>query len=883
MTISKRPRRVLACLATAGLALVSLSGCLKVDLNATVRSDDTVDGHLTAAVRTEAIDALGHRQTDAFVNQLTEQVPGAERTVAYRAGGFVGKTVYFSDVPLKDFGTRNASQTGASTLRIRHVDNRYVLRGEWDLPSAADAAPKLDESIVEKSAFTVRITFPGHVTGHNGKLDGDTVSWKLALGTDNRLFAESDEGASVKLALIVGAICVGLMLLVMLLLFIKLRIHSVGFSRLPTADNAAIFCRVLTRTPLPLRVLLCLFLTAATVLILPSPASADPATSLSDVGGLIDKIVPKQLSDGGIPGAIVTVVADGKTVFAKGYGKADVDSGRRMDARTTGFHTASEAKLYTATAVLQLVGEGKLDLDADVNRYLRSFKVPDAFGEPVTVRDLLTFTSGFDYDVYGWSQWDAAHQPSLASFAKDQLPQRVRAPGEYIAYNNYDYVLAGYLVELASGQSYGDYVHRHVFAPLGMDHTSAARHHPSGLDSTLATGYRPVDRGQVATRGQLSPVAPAGGDTITSSSDMAAFMKAQLSDDPRLGAGVAKQLRRQQFTSDKRMPGMGFGFEQRPRDGQKVAFKDGDLPGIHHDLALLPDAGIGIHVVYNGDGEDSAAFWDGKHLINSVIDHYFTRSGKDAATGIGGDVSKYAGSYEAARTTRSNFARVATLMAPVTVSATGSGRLRTTGLSEDPNVSTQDWIQVDPGYFVEIGGDHTLSFDSSEALISSDQPSSAFFKRDGLDSPTLHLWTLALTALVLLVALAWIPIQALIRRLRHRDRHPLGARAARLLAWVTSLGVAGYLTGFAMVNADSNKLMQDFLTGNWLLSLTLNTATFIGAFAIALVVTAVVAWARGWWTVSGRVGYSVWALAAAGFMWIVLTYNLIGVPVTLTV
>src|SRR5690625_2708430 len=183
------------------------------------------------------------------------------------------------------------------------------------------------------------------------------------------------------------------------------------------------------------------------------------AGRMTDVGAVVDRVVPAQLEKGGIPGAIVTVVDGGETVFSKGYGVADVDSEVPMDPEKTGFYVASEAKLFTATAALQLVEAGKLDLHTDVNEYLRDFSVPDRYpGSPVTLYNLLTYTSGFDNNIYGWSQWPYERMPSLAEFAASMQPERVRAPGEVSAYNNYDYVLIGRLIEIASGMSFADYV-----------------------------------------------------------------------------------------------------------------------------------------------------------------------------------------------------------------------------------------------------------------------------------------------------------------------------------------------------------------------------------------------------------------------------------------
>src|SRR5699024_3208715 len=145
------------------------------------------------------------------------------------------------------------------------------------------------------------------------------------------------------------------------------------------------------------------------------------------------------------------------------------------------------------------------------------------------LRHLLTYTSGFDYDVYGWSQWRAGELPTLEEFAGLAMPDRVRPPGELTAYNNFDFVLAGRLIEIASGQDYEDYIAEHVFAPAGMDDSSAGSASARSLPPPTK-GFRPTDEGQETTGGHLSPAVPTGADVATTSSDMGRFMNALLDE-----------------------------------------------------------------------------------------------------------------------------------------------------------------------------------------------------------------------------------------------------------------------------------------------------------------------------------------------------------------
>lgn len=628
---------------------------------------------------------------------------------------------------------------------------------------------------------------------------------------------------------------------------------------------------------------------ALLALCLPTPAVASPGEAttphLGDVGTVVDELVPDQLAAGDIPGAVVTVVADGETVFSRGYGVADPATGEPMDPATTGLYTASEGKLFTATAVLQLVDQGLLDLHTDINDYLEH-PIPDTYpGDPVTLHHLLTYTSGFDYDVYGWSQWESSELPTLEEFAAEVRPDRVRPPGELVAYNNFDYVLAGRIVEIASGQSYADYLAEHVFQPAGMSSTTAEQPHPADLQARTTSGYRPADGGQEAAGAQVSPATPAGSDTLTTGADVGRFMIAQLSADSPLGVEPTQTMQAEQFRPDPEVPGMGYAFEQRPMNGQQVVTKDGDQPGTHHNLALLPEHGIGIHVAYNGDGTNGAAFWGGKELVRAVLDHYFP-AGDEAVPDVSdqaGDAEALAGSYRAARTSQESFTKVTGLTGPVTVEATGPGTISTTGLSEDPDAGTQTWQQTSPGHFVLDGGGATLAVTGSGALVTSQMPNNSFEPLPWYEAPMLHLVLLGVTALVLLAAFVTVPVRAVLGRVRERERGPLGGRVAQALTWLNGLCLVLFAAAFAMVSADPNLLNQIPFTGSPALSLALNTMTVMAALTVATIVLTVVAWVRRWWSVTGRIALTVTTLAATGFVAVAIFYRLIGVPFVLTV
>jgi len=186
-------------------------------------------------------------------------------------------------------------------------------------------------------------------------------------------------------------------------------------------------------------------------------AEAPDAEHLKD---FFDAAIPARLAKYHVPGATVSVVSGGKRVFSAGYGLADVEDRTPFDPGTSLVRIASVTKLFTATAVMQLVQQGKLDLHADVNRYLRTFRIPATYPRPITLDDLLSHTAGFEDLTVGIGARSQQDVPPLGTYLADHLPARIRPPGEVSAYSNYGAALAGYIVSQVSGEPYDQYVQR---------------------------------------------------------------------------------------------------------------------------------------------------------------------------------------------------------------------------------------------------------------------------------------------------------------------------------------------------------------------------------------------------------------------------------------
>lgn len=599
-----------------------------------------------------------------------------------------------------------------------------------------------------------------------------------------------------------------------------------------------------------------------------APAHAAEPPNLSGIGGLIDGYVTRSMAEGKVPGAAVTVVAGGRQVYSKGYGLANVERRIPVDPERTRFLVGSETKLFTAQAALQLVRAKKLDLDADVNTYLTTFKIKDTYpGRPVTLRNLLTHTAGFDEDyLVGSGGENLKNVEPLGRALADTQPARVRPPGT-VTYSNYGVALAGYLVETVSGLPYADYVQRNVFDPLGMKNSSIACGGHGVAEAYTSDG--------TPTKVTCANYSASGAGPVSTAADMGRYMIAQLSGDPRLGPEIAEQMQRQQHTEDPLLPGMGYAFEEMPYKGHPMLFKGGDMPGMHAFMVLLPDQDIGIQVLSNGDGKGGDGV-DGLGLAEQIVDHYLPALSPPAAKSLSGATGQYEGWYLTSRTSHGSIFKLRSLLGtPVHVTSAGDGRLLTTGIKGKPT----SWTQIDPGVFQQSDGWSRIAFPHPGVMALSG--STVVFDKIGLlDHPWVHLGLAAFGIVILAAALIGVPAVAVVRRARRRPAHPRGARIARVFAWVTSVTVIASVVGLGVLMADQSRALPIVLEGSPSLIIMLVLASLSVPLAACVVFCAAVAWRKRWWRLPGRLSYTVIALAAVSFATIATTYNLVGPPYT---
>src|SRR6185437_12610126 len=345
------------------------------------------------------------------------------------------------------------------------------------------------------------------------------------------------------------------------------------------------------------------------------PSSLPPAQlTQADLTAFFDGLVPLQIERDDIAGAVVAVVRDGKVIFAKGYGYADLAKKKPVSAEDTLFRCGSISKLFTWTAVMQLVQDGKINLDADINQYL-DFRIPEPFGKPITMRNLMTHTPGFEETIRDLITVDPKHIPSLRDYLVNHEPKEIFPPGTTGAYSNYGATLAGYIVQRVSGQPFDDYIEQHIFEPLGMTHATFRQPLPKDLQPLMSQGYERASGG--AKKFEIVTPFPAGSVAI-SAMDITHFMMAQLNNGTYaapetvrpcpncaplevIGAQIlrpetVKEMHTRQYAPDPRVNAMCLGFYEETRNGHRIIGHGGDTQYFHSDLHLILDANTGLFV-----------------------------------------------------------------------------------------------------------------------------------------------------------------------------------------------------------------------------------------------------------------------------------------------
>jgi len=603
---------------------------------------------------------------------------------------------------------------------------------------------------------------------------------------------------------------------------------------------------------------------------------------VQDLEAWLDGFMPYALQRGHIPGAVVVVVRGDGPLLAKGYGYADVAARKPVDPDATMFRPGSVSKLVTWTAVMQQVEAGKLDLDNDVNAYL-DFTVPPYEGKPITLRQIMTHTAGFEESIrYLITSNPDALMP-LGDLMKRALPAQVAAPGSTPAYSNYATALAGYIVQRVSGLPLESYFEERIFEPIGMTRSTFRQPLSAEMKPLMSNGYK-FGRSKPQPFEIVLPW-PAGSLSSTGS-DMGKFMIAHLND----GAGLLKP-ETARMMHDFRAPGVGplnsmaLGFYEQWVNGHRAIGHGGDTTLFHSYLWLFPDADVGLYISVNSGGKEGASGAIRSALFHGFADRYLP--GELATTRVPDAETKahaavLAGNYVSSRGAFTNFMSLIGLLGQGKVSVDEEGRLSfpaLDGLSAGP----RNWVEIAPFVWQDLNTGERLGAEVKDGHVvrMSMDAVSPFMVFTPAPATANAAWLLpalgVALALALVAGIAW-PVGALMRR-KFGASFPLTGpaltawRLSRLFAWLAVIAAGGWALLIALFSKDIGAIGGPL---DWLIQ-TLRVLTPLAS--VGLVLTA--GWHlllclrdhRRWTMILGAV---LLLLAGLVFAWVTIVSHLYG-------
>ncbi len=618
----------------------------------------------------------------------------------------------------------------------------------------------------------------------------------------------------------------------------------------------------------------------------PAPAAAAPFTphasahdlTGSDVEAFLDGMMPSQLERENIAGAVIAVVKDGHVIFAKGYGYSDMDKRKPISPDATLFRPGSISKLFTWTSVMQLVEQGKLDLDKDVSQYL-DFPIPPAFGRPITLRDILTHTSGYEETARDLFVADAQHLFPLDQYLKNHMPERIFPPFVVPAYSNYATTLAGYIVQRVSGEPFAQYVAEHIYTPLDMKHTTFVQPLPADLLPLMSNGYRKAsDKAQPFEFVEAFPA----GSVSTSALDMCNFMIAHLQDG-RFGdkqilrPETAKLMHSRLFGTDDRLNGMAHGFYEETRNGHRIIGHGGDTELFHSDLHLILDSNVGFFVSYNSAGKGEAS--SRTILFEKFLDRYFPYTPPPAGKvdNPKADAAAVAGLYKASRRSDSSFVHLLTLVGETKVFPNEDGTLSVADLKA-PSGEPKKFEEIQPFLYREVHGQDLVGFkkdSSGNWQFQMDYPFFIFQRVGFLECKPFNFGLLIFgLVVVLLTVLVW-PVGAMIRKHygRRLELNP-DQRRQRLMARLICILFLVVFIGWATAISLTDSITALNSLPPWIIIFgLLGVVCAIGT--IFVVLNAIRSWRTSGRWIWAKLHDVALALACLSLVWFLFTWKLL--------
>ncbi len=509
----------------------------------------------------------------------------------------------------------------------------------------------------------------------------------------------------------------------------------------------------------------------------------------------LDGFIPIELQRDDIAGAVVMIVKDGQVLFAKGYGYSDMKSRTPVTVDATLFRPGSISKTFTWTAVMQLQEQGKIDLNRDINDYL-DFKIPATFGKPITMKDLMTHTPGFEETLKDLFVAKASDMRPLQEYITYHVPAEIFPPGTTPAYSNYGATLAGYIVQRISGMPFDDYVEKNILQPLGMKHSTFRQPLPGELKSQISQGYNLAS--QPPKDFEFVQAWPAGSMSV-SADDMSHWMIAHLQNGTYNGQQILKPetaqlMHSRAFGLVPELNGMAYGFYEESRNGHRIIGHGGDTQWFHSDMHLMLDDHIGFFISYNSLGKPGfsgrSALWHG------FLDRYFPYAPPPPlqVTTAAQDMKTVSGKYWLSRRSEGNVAAVTAALGQIDVSQNPDGTISISAV-KDYAGNPKHLQEIAPMLFRELNGQSRVAFTKDYAgqlIVVTDLPIFVAQPVPALKGENLNLGAIIFAAVIFVLTLLFWPLNAM---LRSHYGYPLELtpqyqRLRRWMRWVCILDLA---------------------------------------------------------------------------------------------
>lgn len=600
-------------------------------------------------------------------------------------------------------------------------------------------------------------------------------------------------------------------------------------------------------------------------------ALASSAQDDAALAARLDALAEVFMTTEQVPGAVAAIVS-GDEVILRGYGLADIEAGTAARPDDTRFEIGSITKLFTWVAVMMLVEEGRLDLQADVSQYLQDVAVPG--GEPLTMAHLMSHRGGFEesYAIFDAAIADLPRAEALTEAAPEQVLPRAKVT----SYSNWGVALAGRVVEVVSGETWEAFVQSRILDPLGMQDTTVAEALRRPDQPPLSQSYR-VQGGiaHPAFRIDIGAFAPAGSIASTAA-DMSRFLQFLMGDGALDGERLLQpetmaRMRTRLFDDRPQAADMAHGLQSRPRFGTMVYGHGGGVNEFLSNLVFIPEIDAGVFISQNGGTGAALPFLVANHVLAALADEAeLSEPVPQDVPDAQGRAAEAAGRYLTNRRTFSGWAQIFGALSVLSVTATPEGALV---LPTATLPAPSRFEPIGPDLWQNAQGDRISVIRNEDGQIvrlADGTGAQTHDRLSGLADP-IWLWSSLGGAVLLsattLLGLLW--------------RHGLGggslsgsiAAGTSLAGAVSVLGLvaAGLAAGLAAARLGSEYLFDQ---PQPTLEVFLVAADIVAVVAAAVLLSLILAWRAPGWSLWRRLHHSAFAVALAAFSGLMLSWGL---------